>query len=76
MSLTITKLKAGLLQRSDRLLTPDTRRGCVQVLVDDEDLIHFQWLERESSVPDVDIIIFPGEAIFEKVNKASPSDLS
>lgn len=27
---------------------------------------HFQWQERTTAEPEADVIVFPGEAVFEK----------
>ncbi|KAF7822453.1 26S proteasome regulatory subunit RPN13 [Senna tora] len=37
----------------------------------EEGLVHFQWLDRTQDVVEDDQIIFPNEAVFEKVNQAS-----
>jgi 26S proteasome regulatory subunit N13 len=48
---------------------PDTRKGLVRAASGDEGLFHFQWLNRTSNVVEVDQIVFPDEAIFEKVQE-------
>lgn len=67
MNRNIAECRAGVLKRNDRMLTPDTRKGRLRVIVDDEELVHFQWLERDVDKPEIDIVIIPGEAVFEKV---------
>ena len=47
----------------------DTRKGLVHVARGDEGLLHFQWLNRTSNVVEVDQIVFPDEAVFEKVQE-------
>ncbi|KAK9931593.1 hypothetical protein M0R45_018865 [Rubus argutus] len=37
----------------------------------EEGLVHFQWLDRNQNVVEDDQIVFPDEAVFEKVNQAS-----
>ena len=54
------------------ILAPDTTKGLIRVILDDEDLVRFQWIERSSAGdaigdPVIDVVIFPHEATFEKV---------
>jgi 26S proteasome regulatory subunit N13 len=50
-------------------VVPDTRKGLVHVARGDEGSLHFQWLNRTSNVVEVDQIVFPDEAVFEKVQE-------
>ena len=68
----LVKFRAGKLIKDERALKPDTRKGFIIVAIDDQDLMHFQWVERSSDgatvgQPEIDQAVFPGEAIFEKV---------
>lgn len=67
-------LRAGKMVRDGAVLKPDTRKGLIMVGVDSEELTHFIWTERNPdgstvSPPETDIVIFPGEVKFEKVNR-------
>jgi hypothetical protein len=84
-------MKAGKMipQADSRLFAADPRKGWIRVLMDSQDLLHFQWLHRDetdasfaapssdhaanSAAGELDVIVFPGEAVFEKV---SSRDLS
>lgn len=35
---------------------------------DEHGLTHLLWLERDATEPEMDAIVFPGEATFEKVS--------
>ncbi|KAK9269757.1 hypothetical protein L1049_001535 [Liquidambar formosana] len=52
-------------------VVPDTRKGLVRIARGEEGLLHFQWLDRTQNVVEDDQIIFPDEAVFEKVDQAS-----
>jgi len=71
--MSVASLKFGRLVRDGTLVKPDPRKGECKVVVDDQELVHFIWNERRDqqsgivTEPEVDVIIFPGEAVFEKV---------
>ena len=48
----------------------DTRKGYIQ-LVNEDDLLHFQWKERSSPSAEDDLIIFPEDAKFVRVSEAT-----
>ncbi|KAJ1264401.1 hypothetical protein BS78_09G260500 [Paspalum vaginatum] len=50
---------------------PDTRKGLVRVGRGEEGLVHFQWLDRGQNIVEDDQIVFPDEAVFEKVTESS-----
>jgi len=52
-------------------VVPDTRKGLVRVGRGEEGLVHFQWLDRGQNIVEDDQIIFPDEAVFEKVTESS-----
>ena len=35
-------------------------------------MVHFQWQEKDAPAPELDTIVFPGEATFEKARRNSP----
>lgn len=71
MSAIVATLRAGRLVRDGSLMKPDSRKGEITLTVDDQSLLHFQWRERTDTgaEPELDSIIFPGEASFEKVRQ-------
>jgi 26S proteasome regulatory subunit N13 len=53
-------------------VVPDLRKGYIQ-LVNEDDLLHFQWKERRASDAEDDLIIFPDDAHFVRVTEAGDS---
>jgi len=50
-------------------VVPDVRKGYIQ-LVNEDDLLHFQWKERSATSSEDDLIIFPEDAKFVSVEEA------
>ncbi|XP_057521212.1 26S proteasome regulatory subunit RPN13 [Amaranthus tricolor] len=65
------EFRAGKMSFEGKRVTPDTRKGLVRIARGEEGLVHFQWLDRVQNVIEDDQIVFPDEAIFEKVEQAS-----
>ncbi|KAL5188927.1 26S proteasome regulatory subunit RPN13 [Glycine soja] len=68
------EFRAGKMFLEEKRVVPDTRKGLVRIARGEEGLVHFQWLDRTQNVVEdltQDQIIFPNEAIFEKVNQTS-----
>ncbi|CAN1185723.1 26S proteasome regulatory subunit RPN13 [Linum perenne] len=65
------EFRAGKMHLEGKRVLPDPRKGLVRIARGEEGLIHFQWLDRVLNVVEDDQIIFPEEAVFEKVNQAS-----
>ncbi|OWM89229.1 26S proteasome regulatory subunit RPN13 isoform X1 [Punica granatum] len=65
------EFRAGKMTLEGKRVVPDTRKGLVRIARGEEGLMHFQWLDRTQNVVEDDQIIFPDEAVFEKVNQAS-----
>ena len=74
MERSLVEMRAGLMVLDDSKLKADPRKGLIRLIIDDQDLVHFQWLERTSTgaaattTPEVDTILFGGEAVFEKAS--------
>ncbi|XP_022753470.1 26S proteasome regulatory subunit RPN13 isoform X4 [Durio zibethinus] len=71
MQETLLEFRAGKMLLEGKTVVPDTRKGLVRIARGEEGLVHFQWLDRTQNVVEDDQIIFPDEAVFEKVNQAS-----
>ncbi len=76
MASPLAQFRAGLLVKDGTTLKPDARKGLIRVIRDAEDLLHFQWAERTAAgalvgEPQIDQVVFPGEASFEKVSAPS-----
>jgi hypothetical protein len=65
------EFRAGKMALQGRRVVPDARKGLVRIARGDEGLIHFQWLDRNQNTVEDDQIVFPDEALFEKVNQSS-----
>ena len=67
---TLLEFRAGLAILASGEVTPEHRKGMVRVAVIEE-LLHFQWLNREGKKavepPELDIVIFPEEADVTRV---------
>jgi 26S proteasome regulatory subunit N13 len=61
------EFRVGMLSLEGTRVVPDTQKGLVHVARGDEGLLHFQWLNQTSNVVEVDEIVLPDEAVFEKV---------
>ncbi|KAA8522669.1 hypothetical protein F0562_009169 [Nyssa sinensis] len=68
---TMLEFRAGKMFLEGKRVVPDTRKGLVRIARGEEGLVHFQWLDRTQNAVEDDQIVFPDEAIFEKVNQAS-----
>ncbi|XP_042439948.1 26S proteasome regulatory subunit RPN13-like isoform X2 [Zingiber officinale] len=69
--MSMLEFRAGKMFLDGTRVIPDTRRGLVRIGRGEEGLVHFQWLDRTQNIVEDDQIIFPDEAIFEKVSQSS-----
>ncbi|XP_074286796.1 26S proteasome regulatory subunit RPN13 [Silene latifolia] len=67
----ILQFRAGKMSFDGKLVAPDPRKGLVHITRGEDGLTHFQWLDRVQNVVEDDQIVFPQEAVFEKVEQAS-----
>ncbi|XP_024016729.1 26S proteasome regulatory subunit RPN13 [Eutrema salsugineum] len=65
------EFRAGKMTLQGTRVVPDTRKGLVRIARGEEGLVHFQWLDRSQNAVEDDQIVFPDEALFEKVNQSS-----
>ncbi|XP_008806959.1 26S proteasome regulatory subunit RPN13-like isoform X1 [Phoenix dactylifera] len=65
------EFRAGKMFLEGTRVVPDTRKGLVRIGRGEEGLVHFQWLDRSQNIVEEDQIIFPDEAVFEKVTQSS-----
>jgi 26S proteasome regulatory subunit N13 len=71
-SQTLLSFRAGKMNReteTSNTVLPDLRKGYIQLLNED-DLLHFQWKERSAPDAEDDLIIFPEDAKFVRVIEA------
>ncbi len=73
MAAPLAQLRCGRMILQEGILKPDTRKGLIRVTIDEHDLLHFQWGERDAAGAvgelEIDQIVFPGEAVFEKIQR-------
>lgn len=65
------EFRAGKMTLEGTRVVPDTRKGLVRIGRGEEGLVHFQWLDRGQNRVEDDQIIFPDEAVFEKVTSSN-----
>ncbi|XP_068662629.1 26S proteasome regulatory subunit RPN13-like [Aristolochia californica] len=65
------EFRTGKMFTEGSRVIPDIRKGLVRIGKGEEGLIHFQWLDRGQNVVEDDQIVFPDEAVFEKVSQSS-----
>lgn len=66
----LIEFKAGRMNYDGKKVTADKRRGTVKVVKDAQGITQFQWVEAGSNNPFQNIMIFPGDAKFEKVKQS------
>lgn len=63
------EFRAGRMEWDGRMVTADKRKGKIVLMtVEDEQLMHFQWIDREKSETVVDLIVI-NDAYLERVEK-------
>ncbi|MGH0163692.1 UNVERIFIED_CONTAM: hypothetical protein FKN15_045975 [Acipenser sinensis] len=67
----LVEFRAGKMSLKGSTVTPDKRKGQVYVQQTDDSLIHFCWKDRTSGNVDDDLIIFPDDCEFKKVNQCT-----
>jgi len=67
----LVEFRAGKMNMSGTLVTPDKRKGMVMVEQGDDQLMHFKWKDRTTSTIEDDLIIFPDDVEFKKVTQCT-----
>ncbi|KAJ3586410.1 hypothetical protein NHX12_012808 [Muraenolepis orangiensis] len=67
----LVEFRAGKMTMKGSTVTPDKRKGQVYVQQTDDSLIHFCWKDRTTGNVDDDLIIFPDDCEFKKVNQCT-----
>jgi 26S proteasome regulatory subunit N13 len=62
------------MRKENTLVTAETKKGRIQLLRE-ESLLHFQWVSRENNAIEEDLIIFPNEANFKRVEKVKDGNV-
>jgi len=67
----LVEFKAGKMNFAGKTVSPDKRKGLVQLVQSADGLIHFQWKDRNSGSVEDDLIIFPEDATFKRLKQCS-----
>ncbi|XP_071742091.1 26S proteasome regulatory subunit RPN13 [Rutidosis leptorrhynchoides] len=67
----LLEFRAGKMHLEGTRVVADPRKGLVRIGRGEEGLVHIQWLNRGNDTIEDDQIVFPEEAVFEKVGQSS-----
>ncbi|XP_034028916.1 proteasomal ubiquitin receptor ADRM1-like [Thalassophryne amazonica] len=67
----LVEFRAGKMTMKGTTVTPDKRKGQVYIQQTDDSLIHFCWKDRTTGNVDDDLIIFPDDCEFKRVNQCT-----
>ncbi|XP_065105864.1 proteasomal ubiquitin receptor ADRM1 isoform X4 [Paramisgurnus dabryanus] len=67
----LVEFRAGKMTLKGSTVTPDKRKGSVYIQQTDDSLIHFCWKDRTSGNVEDDLIIFPDDCEFKRVNQCT-----
>uniref|UniRef100_A0A3P8X3X4 ADRM1 26S proteasome ubiquitin receptor n=1 Tax=Cynoglossus semilaevis TaxID=244447 RepID=A0A3P8X3X4_CYNSE len=67
----LVEFRAGKMTMKGSTVTPDKRKGQVYIQQTDDSLIHFCWKDRTTGNVDDDLIIFPDDCEFKRVNQCT-----
>ncbi|XP_028265645.1 proteasomal ubiquitin receptor ADRM1-like isoform X2 [Parambassis ranga] len=67
----LVEFRAGKMTLKGNTVTPDKRKGTVYIQQSDDSLIHFCWKDRTTGNVDDDLIIFPDDCEFKRVNQCT-----
>uniref|UniRef100_A0A3B4BPC4 Proteasomal ubiquitin receptor ADRM1 n=1 Tax=Pygocentrus nattereri TaxID=42514 RepID=A0A3B4BPC4_PYGNA len=67
----LVEFRAGKMTLKGSTVTPDKRKGTVYIQQTDDSLIHFCWKDRTTGNVDDDLIIFPDDCEFKRVNQCT-----
>ncbi|XP_051947885.1 proteasomal ubiquitin receptor ADRM1-like isoform X1 [Xyrauchen texanus] len=67
----LVEFRAGKMTLKGSTVTPDKRKGLVYIQQTDDSLIHFCWKDRSTGNVEDDLIIFPDDCEFKRVNQCT-----
>ncbi|XP_029361660.1 proteasomal ubiquitin receptor ADRM1 isoform X2 [Echeneis naucrates] len=67
----LVEFRAGKMSLKGNVVTPDKRKGMVYIQQSDDSLIHFCWKDRTTGSVEDDLIIFPDDCEFKRVNQCT-----
>lgn len=65
----LVEFRAGRMTMAGKMVHPDTRKGLLYVYQADDGLIHFCWKNRTTNKVEDDLIIFPDDCEFKRVEQ-------
>ncbi|GAB0099390.1 Proteasomal ubiquitin receptor ADRM1 homolog [Sergentomyia squamirostris] len=67
----LVEFRAGRMNMVGKMVHPDTRKGLVYLYQSDDGLIHFCWKDRTTGNTEDDLIIFPDDCEFKKIEQCN-----
>jgi len=69
----VVEFRAGKMttQAGSNLVSPDKRKGLIQIEQGEDQLMHFKWKDRGTGVVEDDLIIFPDDIEFVRVKQCT-----
>lgn len=67
----IVEFRAGRMTLKGRMVHPDKRKGLLYVYQGDDSLMHFCWKDRTTGEVEDDLLIFPEDCEFVRVNECT-----
>lgn len=64
----LVEFRAGRMNLTNKMVHPDQRKGMVYVYQADDGLIHFCWKDRTTGNVEDDLIVFPDDCEFKKID--------
>ncbi|XP_062561715.1 proteasomal ubiquitin receptor ADRM1 homolog isoform X2 [Armigeres subalbatus] len=64
----LVEFRAGRMNLVNKMVHPDNRKGMVYVYQADDGLIHFCWKDRTTGNVEDDLIVFPDDCEFKKID--------
>lgn len=65
----LVEFRAGRMNMVGKMVEPDTRKGLVYVVQAEDGLIHFCWKDRVTGKVEDDLIVFPDDCEFKRVEQ-------
>ncbi|XP_046383884.1 proteasomal ubiquitin receptor ADRM1 isoform X1 [Ischnura elegans] len=67
----LVEFKAGKMTQKGKMVHPDKRKGLLYVYQSDDSLMHFCWKDRQTGAVEDDLIIFPDDCEYKRVNQCT-----
>lgn len=67
----LVEFRAGRMTLKGRMVHPDKRKGLLYVYQGEDSLMHFCWKDRTTGEVEDDLLIFPDDCEFVRVNECT-----